>query len=84
MELIPSEWSLIEDYDGNFIYANIAGTHNVNINYTAKCEHPYTIEFVQLIGTFTMVGIEFGAYTAHACTVTDAKRKAYDMMVFFK
>ena len=28
--LIPREWSQIADYDGNFIYANEAGTHTVN------------------------------------------------------
>lgn len=82
MKKLPSNWFLVEEYDGNYIFENLNSSFCVNVNYIARCEYPYSISFIQLQGEFVVIGIENGAYTTHAIDSHDALIKAYEMMEF--
>lgn len=79
---IPDSWSLVEEYDGNYIFENTNKSFCVNIDYTYACEYPYSINFIQLQGDTIIIGFEDGAYSTHSKNLQDAITKAYKMMEF--
>ena len=82
MENLPQNWSLVEEYDGNFIYEDVDEEFQISIDFTEQIRPPYLICFTQLKGTFTKIGFEDGAYSTHAFVETEAKEKALQMMMF--
>ena len=82
MENLPENWTLVEEYDGNFIYENTEEEFQVAIDFTERLKPPYSICFHQLKGKFTKIGFEDGAYSTHAFEETEAKEKALQMMNF--
>lgn len=79
---IPDSWSLIEEYDGNYIFENTSKSFCVNIDYVYACEYPYSITFIQLQGDTVIIGFEDGAYSTHSKNLQEATTKAYKMMEF--
>jgi len=81
---LPADWQLVEEYDNNFIFENYDKSFCVTIEFTPQFDSRYFIGFSQLKGTFTMLGIESGAYGTHAENLEDAWQKAVTMMLFIK
>ncbi|PWG80645.1 hypothetical protein [Pararcticibacter amylolyticus] len=85
---LPSNWSVLEAYDDEetgeqgYMYVNSPETHYVIIEYSSVFDYPYGISFVQVKGRAAMIGIESGAYTAHATTKEEAFARAREMMQF--
>lgn len=82
MKKLPNNWSLIEEYDGNYIFENSNKSFCVNVDFITRCEYPYSISFVQIQGEFVVIGIENGAYATHAKASHEAFNKACEMMEF--
>ena len=82
MNEIPSDWKLIDEWDNNLIFENSDNSFCVNVTFTEECAFPYSIDFNQLNGTFTIIGFENGAYTSNAISKDEAIGKAIEMMLF--
>ncbi len=82
MENLPENWKLVESYDGNFIFEDELQEFCVSADFTKDIKPPYEIWFNQLKGSFTRIGFEDGAYSAHAFNETEALQKAVEMMGF--
>lgn len=79
---LPNSWSLVEQYNGNYIFENSDKSFCVNVDYTFGCDYPYSISYIQVSEKLIMIGIENGAYSAHSKFLEDALSKAYEMMLF--
>lgn len=73
MSSYPGNWSLIEEYSGNYIFENYNKSFSINIDYIPSCEYPYSISFVQMTGQDVLIGIEDGAYVTHAKLINEAE-----------
>ena len=82
MKNLPENWTLAEEYDGNFIYEDVDEEFQISIDFTEQIQPPYSICFQQLEGSFTKIGFEDGAYSTHAFEESEAKTKALEMMMF--
>jgi len=82
MNIYPNNWTLIEEYDGNYIFENSDKSFCVNVDYTSNCEYCYIIYFLQLRGQKTEIGFENDAYITHAKVLEDAYQKTIEMMEF--
>ena len=82
MKNIPDNWHLEEKYEGNFIFEDAENQFSVSVDKMGNFTPPYEINFQQLSGTFTKIGFEDGAYSAHAANEEEALEKAYKMMTF--
>jgi len=78
----PVNWSLVEKYDGNYIFEDINKCFCVNIDYTPNLKYPYSINFNQTSGNKVKINFEDGAYATHAKNLEDAYDKASKMMKF--
>lgn len=77
---IPNSWTLFDEFEGNFIFRNVAETMQVSISFDSHFEFPYCIDFQQLQGIFVLWAIEDGAYISHSSTEEEAFEKAIQMM----
>ena len=82
MNSLPENWTLIEEYEGNFIFENSNNSFCVNIDYIPACEYPYSVSFIQLKGQLNQIGTENGRYSTHSHIIQEAYRKACEMMSF--
>ncbi|MDT0645783.1 hypothetical protein RM545_03710 [Zunongwangia sp. F260] len=82
MKNIPENWQMVEQYEGNFIFEDAENQFSVSVDRMGNFTPPYEINFQQLSGTFTKIGFEDGAYSAHAANKEEALEKAYEMMTF--
>jgi hypothetical protein len=82
MHTYPSNWSVQEEYDGNYIFINDEKSFCVNLDYTPACEYPYSITFVQIKGEINRIGFEDGRYSTHSKILLDAFDKVSQMMNF--
>jgi hypothetical protein len=82
MNNLPPEWKLIDEWDNNSIFENSDISFCVNITWTENSEFPFAIDYIQMKGTFTIIGIENGAYSTHAFSKNEAIAKAIEMMSF--
>lgn len=82
MKSLPANWHLVEEWDSNFIFENTDNSFSVNITSTEQCSVPYSINFSQLKGIYTIIGFEDGAYSTNATTKDKALEKAIEMISF--
>lgn len=82
MRSLPSNWHLVEEWDSNFIFENTDNSFCVNVTFTEQCTVPYSINFSQLKGIYTVIGFEDGAYSTNVTTKDLAIEKAIGMMLF--
>lgn len=82
MNAIPTDWKMIDEWDNNLIFENSDNSFCVNIIWTENSEFPFTIDYIQMKGTFTTIGFENGAYSTHAISKKEATAKAIEMMTF--
>lgn len=82
MKTLSANWNLVEEWDSNFIFEKIDNCFCVNVTFTKQCAIPYSINFSQLKGIYTLIGFEDGAYSTNATTKNEAIEKAHEMMLF--
>lgn len=79
---LPNLWSLVDQYEGNFIFENSDKSFCVNVDCFPDLKYPYSVTFTQLNGANTKIGIENGGYSTYGCNVEEARVKAIEMMEF--
>ncbi len=79
MQLSPN-WTLKDEFDGNFIFFNGEETMAVNITFDEGLEFPYFIDFSQLKGIFVLWPLNEGGYVCHANSKEEALGLASQMM----
>jgi len=82
MSKLPSNWSLIEEFEGSFVFENSEGTFSVFIDFDEKLKIPFIIGYEQLEGDFEWIELEDESFSTTASTLEDAYEKSVLLMKF--
>ena len=83
MAKLPRNWSLIEEFEGSFVFENNSGSFSVFIDFDDKKKLPFQIGYEQLEGDFELIELEDdSAFTSSALTLEEAYDKAVLFMDF--
>ncbi|MCC8361013.1 hypothetical protein [Salinimicrobium sediminilitoris] len=78
----PSNWQLVEMYEGNFIFQDSQEEFQVSVDRMGRMTPPYHVHFSHLKDKLLRIGVSESTYSANAYDENAAMGKAYEMMEF--